>query len=65
MPAFHRFVFFPAGKRSGIWARFADQWRIMDDSLVNEVELSGLTDIFEQLQKGTHVGRTIVKIGRA
>lgn len=58
-------VNFPAGKRYGIWARFADQWRIMDESLVNEVELSGLTDIFEQLQKGTHVGRTIVKIGRA
>ena len=52
----------PMDDRPAIWQRFADQWHIMAKSIVKETDLEGLSAVFEALQSGTHVGRTIVKI---
>lgn len=52
----------PIKQRPDVWARFANDWDIADDSIVNETNLEGLSTVFEKLQKGIHVGRTIVKI---
>lgn len=53
----------PIEKRLNIWQRFAKEWHIMDQLHVHEVGLDGLEAIFSKIQQGTHVGRTIVKIG--
>lgn len=53
----------PMEGRFEIWERFTKDWNIMDKIPVNEVTLEGLTEVFEAIQKGVHVGRTIVKIG--
>lgn len=52
----------PLEQRPGVWARFADDWNITDESIVNETNLEGLSAIFDKLQKGIHVGRTIIKL---
>lgn len=49
--------------RFEIWERFTKDWKIADKIKVNEVTLEELKDIFEALQAGKHMGRTIVKIG--
>ena len=52
----------PMDDRPQIWSRFAAEWSIMAKSIVNETNLEGLSAVFDSLQSGTHVGRTIVKI---
>lgn len=49
--------------RFEIWERFTKDWKIADKIKINEVTLEELKDIFEALQAGKHMGRTIVKIG--
>lgn len=49
--------------RFEIWERFTKDWKIADKIKVNEVTLEELKDVFEALQTGKHMGRTIVKIG--
>ncbi len=53
----------PLSERPAIWARFAKEWNIMGDSIVNVIGLDGLGEVFEALQQGTHQGRSIVRIG--
>lgn len=56
-------VNYPAEGRQPVWERIANEWNITGDSIVNEVSLEDLQAVFAGLQAGTHVGRTIVKIG--
>lgn len=53
----------PIENRFEIWERFTKDWNIVDKICVNEVKLDGLKEVFDKIQKGIHVGRTIVKIG--
>lgn len=55
-------VHYPLQKRYAIWERFAQEWRIFDRLKVQEVSLENLSPTLESLQKGTHIGRSIVKI---
>lgn len=52
----------PMSKRLEVWQRLATDLNITTQALVNEIVLTELPEIFEQLQKGTHIGRTIVKM---
>lgn len=56
-------VSFPIHDRARIWQRFAQEWHIMGDAVVSEVGLDELAKVFTDIQKGVHLGRTIVKIG--
>ena len=56
-------VNYPAAGRPAIWERFAGQWHVMADSIVREVGLSDLPQVFDEIRQGTHMGRNIVKHG--
>lgn len=56
-------VSFPIEDRTSIWQRFAQEWNIMGDAIVNEVGFDDLATVFADIQNGSHMGRTIVKIG--
>lgn len=55
-------VNYPIEKRNLIWKRFSQEWHIFENTIVNEIKLEQLSSVFNELQKGTHVGRTIVKL---
>lgn len=48
--------------RKRIWQRLATDLNVCDQALVQEVSLQELPTIFTELQDGTHLGRTIVKM---
>lgn len=52
----------PMKERLAIWQRLSSDLNVSHHELVNEVTLQELPQILEQLQAGTHIGRTIVKI---
>ncbi|MGX7148270.1 oxidoreductase [Enterococcus ureasiticus] len=52
----------PMKQRLAIWQRLATDLNVSRHELVNEIALQELPQILEQLQAGTHIGRTIVKI---
>lgn len=52
----------PMHKRLAIWQRLATDLNVSSHELVNEITLQELTQTLDQLQAGTHIGRTIVKI---
>lgn len=52
----------PMEQRLSIWLRLATDLNVSDHELVNEISLSDLTQTLQQLQAGTHTGRTIIKM---
>ncbi|MDA9472689.1 oxidoreductase [Enterococcus sp. 5H] len=52
----------PMEQRLSIWQRLATDLNVSDHELVNEISLSDLTQTLQQLQAGTHTGRTIIKM---
>ena len=56
-------VSYPAAARPAIWERFAGDWHVMADSIVREVSLSELPQVFDSIRLGAHLGRNIVKHG--
>lgn len=55
-------VKYPIEKRYEIWCKFGEEWNISNDAFTNKVTLEQLAEIFNDLQMGTHLGRTIVEI---
>lgn len=53
-------VNFPIEERQAIWNRFANEWHIMSNALVTEVDLKGLSQVFDNIKAGKHVGRHIL-----
>lgn len=51
----------PMKKRQLIWTRLATDLNITDHALVNEITLNQAPTVFDSLQQGQHVGRTIIK----
>jgi len=56
-------VSFPIEERASIWKRFAQEWNVMGDAIVDEVGLDALAKVFTDIKKGIHLGRTIVRVG--
>ncbi|OTN89865.1 hypothetical protein A5819_002363 [Enterococcus sp. 7E2_DIV0204] len=52
----------PMNQRVAIWQRLATDLNVSQQALTNEISLEELSTIFDQLQSGTHHGRTIVKM---
>ena len=48
--------------RLAIWQRLATDLNVSHHELTQEIILEQLPSIFEQLQAGTHIGRTILKL---
>lgn len=55
-------VNYPIEKRHEIWSKFGQEWNIASNAVTNKVTLEQLSIVFNSLQKGTHLGRTIVEI---
>ncbi len=55
-------VSFPIEARDAIWARFANEWHIMSQSIVKEVSIEELSSVFESIKAGTHTGRHVLKM---
>lgn len=55
-------VNFPIELRDAIWTRFANEWHVMSQSLVKEVTMEELSDVFKSIKAGTHTGRHVLKI---
>lgn len=51
----------PMKKRQLIWTRLATDLNITDHAIVNEITLNQAPTVFDSLQQGQHVGRTIIK----
>ncbi|MGX7244837.1 oxidoreductase [Enterococcus quebecensis] len=52
----------PMKPRLAIWQRLATDLNVSHHELTNEIALPELPKILEQLQAGTHVGRTVIKM---
>lgn len=52
----------PMKQRVAIWQRLATDLNVSRHELTNEINLIDLSNTLEQLQAGTHIGRTIVKM---
>ncbi|MEI5989184.1 hypothetical protein A5881_000672 [Enterococcus termitis] len=52
----------PMKQRVAIWQRLATDLNVSRHELTNEIDLIDLSNSLEQLQAGTHIGRTIVKM---
>jgi acrylyl-CoA reductase (NADPH) len=52
----------PMDPRLAMWERLATDLNVSHHELVNEISLSQLPDTLAQLQAGTHIGRTIIKM---
>lgn len=52
----------PMEQRLSIWQRLATDLNVSDHELVNEISLSDVPQTLQQLQAGTHTGRTIIKM---
>lgn len=51
----------PIEKRQLIWARLASDLNITDHALIHEITLNQAPAVFDSLQQGQHIGRTIIK----
>ncbi|MBP1047774.1 YhdH/YhfP family quinone oxidoreductase [Enterococcus sp. BWM-S5] len=51
----------PMDKRQKIWQRLAADLNSAEQALINEITLEEAPNVFDALQKGQHVGRTIIK----
>lgn len=45
-----------------VWNKLASEWKINDTTLVDEIVLENVLETIVNLKKGTHLGRTIVKV---
>lgn len=52
----------PMKERLVIWQRLATDLNVTPYELTNEISLQELSETLNQLQAGTHIGRTIVKM---
>lgn len=52
----------PMDQRLKIWERLATDLNVSKHELVNEISLPELAQTLNQLQAGTHIGRTIIKM---
>lgn len=52
----------PMTQRIATWQRLATDLNVSQHELTNEIDLKDLSNYLEQLQAGTHTGRTIVKM---
>lgn len=52
----------PMEQRLAIWHRLATDLNVSQHELVNEIALQELPQTLDQLQAGTHIGRTIIKM---
>jgi len=55
-------VSYPIENRDAIWERFAGEWHVMSEAIVTEVDLDGLSQVFDNIKAGKHVGRHVVKM---
>lgn len=55
-------VNYPIEKREEVWNKLATEWNIIDKLPVQEIEFEKISEVFKQIQEGTHQGRTVVKI---
>ncbi|MGL4695012.1 YhdH/YhfP family quinone oxidoreductase [Enterococcus larvae] len=51
----------PMDKRQKIWQRLAADLNSAEQALINEITLEEAPNVFDALQKGQHIGRTIIK----
>ncbi|OJG28590.1 alcohol dehydrogenase, zinc-containing [Enterococcus caccae] len=52
----------PMKQRLAIWHRLATDLNVSQHELINEIALQELPQTLDQLQAGTHIGRTIIKM---
>ncbi|MBS4462519.1 YhdH/YhfP family quinone oxidoreductase [Aerococcaceae bacterium zg-B36] len=52
----------PLAERMAILEKFATEWDVLNDLVVNEISLEEIAESLAQLKQGAHVGRTIVKV---
>lgn len=55
-------VQYPHEARFQIWSRFALEWDIAETAHVQEISLSEVKSVIEDIKFGRHTGRTIIKI---
>ena len=53
----------PMARRTRIWDLLSTGWRIDLERITTEIGLDGITGCVREILAGTHVGRTVVKIG--
>ncbi len=53
----------PSAKRVRIWNHLATDWKVDLEPISSEVALDGIDGCVREILAGTHVGRTVVKIG--
>lgn len=53
----------PMARRTRIWNHLATDWRLDLERICEEVTLDGVAGSVRELLAGTHVGRTVVRIG--
>ena len=49
-------------KRVHVWNKLANEWKVTDSILLEEISLEAVPDILSKIKNGAHLGRTIVKI---
>jgi putative YhdH/YhfP family quinone oxidoreductase len=54
---------YPMAQRVALWQRFATDWRVTEELAVTEVALPDVLSATESLLNGTHIGRSVVKVG--
>jgi len=55
-------VAYPIEGRDAIWRRFAGEWHIMSEAMVKDVNLHELSQVFDDIKHGNHMGRHVLKI---
>jgi alcohol dehydrogenase len=53
----------PAPRRATIWNLLATDWRLDLERICEEITLEGVSGSVREILAGTHVGRTVVRIG--
>jgi len=49
-------------KRVHVWNKLANEWKVSDSLLLEEISLEAVPEILSKIKNGAHLGRTIVKI---
>lgn len=49
-------------KRVHVWNKLANEWKVTDSLLLEEIFLEAVPEILSKIKNGAHLGRTIVKI---
>lgn len=55
-------VHFPKKEKENIWDNLANEWNVVDELVVKEINLEDVNDTVDVLKEGKHLGRTVVKI---